>query len=761
MKYLSIIIITLLSTLLTFESFGGDSTRKHLKKAQKYRNLNKFESSENEYLLAIQEDPNNFQAQFELGLLYESAFFDPQKALDAYKKAEKVMNDTVYELFFHLGKSYHHFEKYDDAIKYYNLYKKGAESGSDGAIVTDYSLKKIEEARFAKTYQTHHLDGMMINLGDKVNTGFSEYVPVLIEKDSSLLFTRRGTENLGDYYWDNMYYEDMYVSKFKDGELTQAESFKGLNGPLDNINNTKKHESVVEISPSGDTLILYQKNKLWYSTFTDGKWSEPEKFGNNINISGYQRHGCLSPDGKSFFFSSDDKDGNGGFDLYVSHLEDGEWGEAKNLGNGINSTGNEDAPFISKDGKSLYFSSTGHEGMGGYDVFVSQLENGVWSAPLNLGTPVNSPADDIYFKVQNDDLVFVSSDRAGGFGNMDIYKFRPYGIPEFKDCISWVNKTYTVKLDARQSVDKGGVPLIYEWELGDGGMAYGKVLEYTYQRPGTYTIKLNAIDSLTGVRIYNQELIAIVSQNPITIGSDDIHIEIYGLDTVKVGSDEVYDATVSQVPEDSITHYYWTYKKELYQQDTLSLSFPEVGSDTIYMEVISRDAEGFETHRCVTKVIAVLSEKDFDQFTDQTDSNEIAINIGGNNGYDKLPDGLEFNLENIYFDFDKFNIRKDAKETMTYNIDQLKSHPNVVIKVIGHTDAMGSNSYNMKLAEKRAKKAVEYLVSKGISLDRILATISKGEEDPAAPNTDPDGSDNPKNRQKNRRVEFYVVGINK
>lgn len=635
---------------------AGDNIKKHLRKAKKYRNSNKFEAAENQYLMAVKTDPTNFTAHFELGLLYEAAFYDPSKALESFVKAEDVMKDTVYELYYHMGRAYHYFEDYDKAIKYYNLFKNGIEEGSDGAIVTDYSLRQIEEAKFAKQYDQHTFDGMMVNLGEGVNSGFSEYVPVFMKKDSSLLFTRRGTENLGDYYWDNLHYEDMYVSFYENGELSKARSLKGIKGPLSKINNTKKHEAVVDLSPSGDTLLLYIKNKLWYSTYENDKWSEPEKFGKEINMSKYQRHACFTPDGKTLYFSSDNKDGKGGLDIYMSKLENGEWTEGVNMGDVINTTGNEDAPFMSKDGKTLYFASTGHEGMGGYDLFTSEFKDGNWTEPVNMGTPVNSPADDIYLKIENEEQIYLSSNRKGGNGKMDIYEFKPYGIPEFKDCDQKINEPYIAEAEG-------------------------------------------------------------------------IHIEAFGKDTAYVNTMEVYEANGCKAGEDSITHYYWKYNDQEYEQFAYEMVFDKVGTEELVLEVISRGKDGYETHYCLTKEITVMDEPIIDT----------------------VPD---FVLKPIYFDFDKYNIRGDAQETLDYNINVLTENPDVIIEVIGHTDSKGSESYNMKLGENRAKWAIKYLTKNGIDKERIITIISKGESEPAVPNTNPDGSDNPENRQKNRRVEF-------
>ena len=160
--------------------------------------------------------------------------------------------------------------------------------------------------------------------------------------------------------------------------------------------------------------------------------------------------------------------------------------------------------------------------------------------------------------------------------------------------------------------------------------------------------------------------------------------------------------------------------------------FDEVGTEELVLEVIARDASGIETHYCLTKEITVIEEP-------------------------KGPEVPSFVLNPIYFDFDKYFIRDDAQEVMGINIEELTNNPDVIIEVIGHTDSKGTDSYNMKLAEKRANAAVKYLTKNGISKDRITTIISKGESEPAVPNSNPDGSDNPDNRQKNRRVEFQVV----
>ncbi|MFT5600660.1 MAG: outer membrane protein OmpA-like peptidoglycan-associated protein [Flavobacteriales bacterium] len=761
---MKIFIVIFCALILISPVYGSDKgdVERLIKQGLRLRNVNKFEASEAKYLEAISMEPKSFEAHFQLGLLYEAAFYNKVKSRDEFQLAESYMPlDTVYELYFQLGQSYHYFEDYDRAITYYNLFKSGIEQ-EEGLIGVNVD-KRMEECEFAKTYQTHLLDGTVKNLGENINSVFAEYVPIYIVRDSSLLYTRRGLDNLGDYYWDNLYYEDMYISQKSNGSFVRSKSFGKSSDYTSYLKNSKEHESVVEINASEDTLILYQENMLWYSVFEKGKWQEPIKFGKNINIGKYQRHGCLNTAGNEIIFSSNSDIGLGGYDLFTSIKQpDGTWSESTSLKGSVNTDKDEDSPFLSQDGKRLYFASKGHNGMGGYDIFYSDKIGDVWSEPINLGTPINSPANDIYFKKnRKDDEIYISSNRKNGFGNMDIYTFVPYGMPQFKNCDVAINGLYEVEMDAESSVDPLGAPVDYIWDMGDGQKEYGKKIKHYYLRPDTYLIELSVIDVASGVIIEDQDLVTVEGEKlPLTVGKDSLHIEAYYPDTVQLGESGYINSKYCQLNEGEITHLFWKTKgEEFIQADSLKVDFDQLGIDTVYLEVIGRLENGEEVHYCATKTINVLSKEDFLATVEQLGGTNIDI---GSNLNDSsiiaLPLGNSFNLENIYFNFDKFNIRKDARKTLEANLKVLKENSNLVINVAGHTDAMGSNDYNQRLSERRAKAAVAFLVKKGISIDQIKATLYEGEEDPAAPNINADGSDNSNGRQLNRRVEFLVVG---
>ena len=187
------------------------------------------------------------------------------------------------------------------------------------------------------------------------------------------------------------------------------------------------------LSWDGNTMIIYRNDdfigNLYRSRYVDGRWTAMEKLGDNINTKYWESHGALSKDGNRLYFTSNRKEGYGGLDIYRSEKNpNGSWGPPVNLGPTINSRYNEETPIITENGKILYFSSYGHYNMGGYDVFYSMVdENGEWGEPINLGYPINTTDDDLFYQpVNNGDNAYLAKFREGGFGRHDIYYLDVY-----------------------------------------------------------------------------------------------------------------------------------------------------------------------------------------------------------------------------------------------------------------------------------------------------------------------------------------------
>jgi hypothetical protein len=264
------------------------------------------------------------------------------------------------------------------------------------------------------------------NMNNGINTPFSEYAPLLSPDENTIYFTSRRKGSTGGKLDPNYeYYEDIYYAQKLNGTWTDV---KNIGSPL----NTDLHDATVAISKDGQQMYIFRttpdlsNGNILISNNIDGKWSDPVPVKFPINDENSTVTSLsISPDLNTIYFASDRPGGYGGKDIYrITHMPDSSWSKPMNLGPTINTPYDEESPFIHPDGITLYFSSKGHKNMGGYDIFKSvKDDNGDWSAPENLGYPINSVLDDLYFIATYDGkTIYLSSNREDGNGGMDIYK---------------------------------------------------------------------------------------------------------------------------------------------------------------------------------------------------------------------------------------------------------------------------------------------------------------------------------------------------
>lgn len=335
---------------------------------------------------------------------------------DSYKET-KAPGNTLY----YLGLAYHYSFNLDKAIEAYKAYKKYIpEADAEEMAHVD---RQIEMAGNAKVIFPSPIDVTVDNLGKKINSAYDEYAPVVDASESTLIFTSRRMGTTGGLKADDgKYFEDIYVSTKKDnGEWS---------GPVNigsNIN-SDGHEATISLSADGQELYVYRDDwgdgNIYVSHLEAEGWSQLTPLGSNINTRGRETHASVTPDGQTLYFTSDRDGGKGGMDIYMSlKLPNGEWGRAMSLGDQINTVYDEEAPFIHPDGKTIFFSSKGHTSMGGFDIFFSvRDEQGKWSTPRNIGYPINTPGDDLFFATTPDGKrAYYSSSKDSGFGEKDIY----------------------------------------------------------------------------------------------------------------------------------------------------------------------------------------------------------------------------------------------------------------------------------------------------------------------------------------------------
>ncbi|WP_026898425.1 OmpA family protein [Daejeonella oryzae] len=493
-------------------------------------------------------------------------------------------------------------------------------------------LKYIEDCRFSLEAIKNPVNFKPVNLGNSINTKEQEYLPVVTADEETLIFTRQANRN-----------EDFYRSIKKDGSWTISENLSR------NINTAIYNEGAQSISPDGLYMFFTICNRPdglgrcdIYLSKRDGKnWSTPFNIGAPINTPGWESQPSISADGKTLYFVSTRPGGVGGYDIYKSDLkEGGSWSVPENLGPNVNTVYDEQSPFIHPDDETLYFSSNGWPGLGNKDLFISRKnsKNKTWQKPQNLGYPINTFGEESGLIISsNGKTAFFASDNKQGFGGLDIYSFdlpanlRPLEVTYVKGSV--FDKTSKKVLDA----------------------------------------KVQIINLSSNTSVYNEISDVETGEFMATMAAG----KTYALNVSKDG--------------------YLFYSKNF------SLKNSELNKPYN---------------------IQIPLQK---------------IEVGG-----------MVTLNNIFFETNKFYLLPESKVELQDLINFLNDNPKISVEIAGHTDNLGDEKMNLTLSESRAKTVYNYLINNKISATR-LTYKGYGKSKPVADNSTEEG------RKNNRRTEFKIT----
>lgn len=327
---------------------------------------------------------------------------------------------------FQYGKINHRLARLDKAIRYFERYLEQAPKRS---FEYEMAEKYIDQCRFAKEQMAHPVDVVISNMGRAINSRFDDYTPSVTADGKLMLFTSRrsGSEDSEiDEGGDYKFFEDIYYSEWREDKQVWSSAFSA-----DGEVNTNAYDAVLSVSPSGKEMYIYKNNResagdIFFSKYDkhDQEWRAPERLPKPINTSYYEGSVSVTADGNSLYFVSERPSGEGRGDIYVATRKgENEWGQPQNLGNLINTLDDEKFVFIHPNGKTLYFASDGHAGMGGYDIFKSELVNGKWGLPINIGYPINTVNEESTFSLTRDNqTLFIAAEYEDSFGERDIYQ---------------------------------------------------------------------------------------------------------------------------------------------------------------------------------------------------------------------------------------------------------------------------------------------------------------------------------------------------
>jgi outer membrane protein OmpA-like peptidoglycan-associated protein/tetratricopeptide (TPR) repeat protein len=607
--------------------------------------------------------PQNPNICFNIGVCYVNSMFEKTKAILYLERAiENVSigyvgyaDDITAPIFafYYLGRAYMIAYKLNDALANFDKFKYYL-TETDVDLLKDVN-RQIEMCYNAKKLIANPVNIKIDNLGEPINSEYPDYSPVLSADEQTIIFTsRREGSTCGKKDTDGKYFEDIYTAIHNEYEKKWT-NFRKIGTNI----NSCKHEASISLSFDGKELFIYKDDNgdgnIYVSTFKDDEWSSPGKLSSEINSKSWETHACLTADGNTLYFTSNREGGFGGRDIYsCEKLASGKWSQPVNLGPKINTEYDEESPFILRDGATMYFSSKGHESMGGFDVFTSTLsEDGYWSAPENIGYPINTTDDDVFYVPTQDEMhAYYSSAKEGGFGDLDIYKL---SIITPKKLVAHLK---------------------------------GIVFDELSYKP--IIAKLEVIDMET------KDVIANLTSNEET---GDYYVSL------PTGKKYRFSVTADK---------YITYEDSISIPDTIS--DPDINKAIIMKKLPT----------VVTKETKIMFE-----------NKEIIV-------------GERIVLNNVLFDFDKYDLRPESMAELDKWVKFLADNPTLKIEISGHTDSRGTAEYNKVLSDNRAKMVMDYFAGKGISKDRMKSK-GYGFDQPIATNKTDEG------RQKNRRTEIKIT----
>jgi len=464
------------------------------------------------YQEAYKYNSENAELNMLIGISYIRSF-PKTKALKYIKKAIDLNAYVHPKSTFLLGRAFHVNKEYNKAIIEYEDFKQSlseAKIKKLGAIVDKYILECESGIKIKKK----SIRALVENMGETINTPFDDYNAVVSADEQKFFYTsRRGVGGDRINPIDDKYFEDIYFAKKENKIWLPAEK---LGSPI----NTKWNDAAIEFSEDGEKLILYRGRKdggdLYSATYKNGVWKNIHDLSKKVNRKKSNESSvCFTSKGnKMYFISNIDKNNFGQRDIYVTELSENgkKWSSPKNLGQNINTKYDEASVFVTENDKFIYFCSKGHNSIGGYDVFKAENLGDEWSEPQNLGNPINSPVDDLFFKImKNNRDAYYASEHKDGKGQLDIYHVillgpeKPLLAGNENDLIACLkNPIYDGFIEEQEkiiytemTIVKGNVtgfntgkPLEASVEIVDN--ATGKLLKKvkSNKNTGTYTVNL-------------------------------------------------------------------------------------------------------------------------------------------------------------------------------------------------------------------------------------------------------------------------------
>lgn len=774
MKYLLLSFLALLLCTISITSTEAQKVdvAKLKFSADKFFSIQNYKAALPLYEDLIKAGESDPVYHYKLGRCYAESpeINDQLKGTPYFKYAYENKNNKVPDdLYFYLGRNYHKTMDMVEAMEMYEKYKKSIDPNDKNKLKE--INRNLEMCRNALTLINQKKNIIITNLGPSINTEQTEYNPVVSADESVMAFTalRKNTDrsrSTADFI------EEIYIS-YKDKKGADWSNPKPIRI------NSKFNVGTAGISPDGERMLIFiggiNNSGNIYTVDKAGKdWGVPVQMGNHVNSNYLESTASITPDGKTIYFASNRPGGYGGMDIYKVERTDKGWGLPVNLGPSINTPYDEDAPFIHPDMKTLFFTSDGHNTMGGKDIFKSVLVGGKWTEPENMGFPINTPANDNYFTLTADGSKgYFSSDRQGGYGGQDIYTFN---MPEEEanipltlikgrilagedlkpvpTVIKVVDNSTNKKIDYvyNPNAETGNYLIIFP-----PGKNYDMIIESNGYMP--YTLNINVPNQTHFYELYQEIHLKPIKHFDVIVGQEVIvKNAFYDTKETKVELRKSNEAML--VKNDSLDIY-----------------------DLMDGIIAASDPEAYEYLLDLIYKINPIDDVDFDNvaaeemerakrvyYYDESDETTLEAKKVGDEVIFSLPtfyvtEEAKKQKENtiieakydkkllepiykIYFDTDKSELKSSYHSTLGNILKTLQEYPDLGVEISGFASADGNEEYNRKLSNQRAIEVLNFFNFKGIVRRRIIA---KGFG--AAQSTN-------MSKEESRRVEIRLVDLN-
>ncbi len=772
MRKIDYIRVLLLSLGIFFvAAVNGQDINKTIFNADKYFKIRNYDEALKLYQQAIDAGVNDALVYYNAGVCYEQSFEinEQIKAIPLFEKALKIDKSQLpSKIYFDLANVYHKDGQIQKALEQYEQYKTAVAGNLPELQKVNRAL---EIANNALLLISSPKDINIHNFGQVINSNFTEYNPVVSADESVMAYTAL-RPNTGKTRSNEKFIEEVYISYNQSGVWSEPKKIEIT---------SEYNVGTAGLSADGQQMLIFigaagGAGNLYSIDKSGDKWSVPATLGNKINSRSLESTASITPDGKTMYFASNRPGGYGGLDIYViKKLESGEWGEPVNLGPKVNSKYNEDAPFIHPDQWTLFFTSDGHNTMGGRDIFVTRLFNEEWTTPENMGYPINTTADDNYFTLTADGRKgYFSSNRKGGFGGQDIYTIDmpeeeaniPLTMVKGRILDGETGKALPTQIYMIDNESGKKLDFVYQPDPETGNYLiilppaknYDMIIESEGFLP--YTLNINVPGQTYFYELYQLIYLKTIKQFDVIVGQSvevknafyDTHEEAvtdirqtHEATLIKNDSIDVYDLMndLIQANDEKGIEYLTNLIYMTNSIDEISFtSNAELEEATRVYYYDESDESKFEKKEVDGKTIFSLPTM---YVTEEAAKQKEAANQKAIT-YDQ---SVLNKVSKFYFDVAKSDLKDAYYQELDNIVEILNKYPDLGVQISGYASAEGNEEYNKELSNKRAIAVLDYINQKEIVRRRIIAKAFGATKDA-------DG-----NKEESRRVEVEIVDLNK